>query len=253
MSPRKALLLVMLPAALVAGCGGGPTNEFVLHPAKERAARQATAQRERPDEIAALERDRLARHVRRWHRLHPHRPYQRKHHSSRSHRHRETKQRQDPTPHRRFHKPRHGRPEAGSLPVVVAPAPPAPPRPATLEGEAAARELHLAGDAVRRYVSLLDAHDPAVCTELMTLGLVETITHRQGDAAIAKCRQDIGSSVSRVSLVGFGAGRAMPDRAYVEYTTQVNFVRHTSVARLLKVGAGYVLDGDGSRDVERLG
>lgn len=116
-----------------------------------------------------------------------------------------------------------------------------------------ADELHLAGAAVRIYLRLLADHDPAVCTEAMTLHLVETITGRTGDAAVAKCRRDVRGAVATPVFVRFGAGRVVPGKAYVEYVARVGAVERTEVARLLKVGDRYLLDGDGREEAKKLG
>ncbi|HWH45325.1 MAG TPA: hypothetical protein VNT32_11380 [Thermoleophilaceae bacterium] len=76
-------------------------------------------------------------------------------------------------------------------------------------------QVERARAAVSDLVNGLDKGDAGVCTRVMTLHYVETITGRTGDDAIRKCRADIGSHPIPIHVEAFGPSEYKDARAVV--------------------------------------
>jgi len=96
------------------------------------------------------------------------------------------------------------------------------------------------------YLGRLRRGDASICTDLFTQGHVERVTGRKGDAALARCRSDIGGKRVDVTLRDLeGVNRLAPDR--IELTAKIESGGRVQNSRLQLVGSsgGYRIDRGG--------
>lgn len=108
-------------------------------------------------------------------------------------------------------------------------------------------EVHAASNTMRDYFKRLNAHDGSLCAELLTQSFVEQMTGRRGDAAVARCREQISGSKLPARLRSLDAGRVRDREALIQYTATVGAMTRSAVAHLVEQDGRYRLNGDGSR------
>lgn len=96
------------------------------------------------------------------------------------------------------------------------------------------------------YLARLRRGDASICTDLFTQAHVERVTGRKGDAAIARCRSDIGGKRVDVTLRDLEAvNRLAPDR--IELTAKIESGGRVQNSKLELLGSSgsYRIDGGG--------
>lgn len=110
-------------------------------------------------------------------------------------------------------------------------------------------ELESVRATLRELFVRLNARDASLCTELFTQRHVEEATGLTGDAAIARCREDVVASQASYALNKISGVRIEADTALIRFASSVGNYARWEIFRAQRHGSGWRFDGDGSADV----
>lgn len=100
--------------------------------------------------------------------------------------------------------------------------------------------------ALRELISRTNAHDPGVCTSLMTRRHIEEVTGKRGPQGLAKCRHDIASSTTTVTLYKIEGVRVEGASGLIQFTSGAEGYAKRQILRLAWRDNGWRFDGNGA-------
>jgi hypothetical protein len=110
-------------------------------------------------------------------------------------------------------------------------------------------ELAAVRATLRTFFTRLNARDSAICTELLTQRHVEEATGLSGQAAVARCRDDVAGSTTTYSLNKISGVRVEGDFALIRFASSIGDYARWEIFRAQRTGDGWRFDGNGSADV----
>jgi hypothetical protein len=94
-----------------------------------------------------------------------------------------------------------------------------------------------------KYIQLIDAHDPSVCTDYLDASFLHASTGKTGSAAVASCQSTISRTRLSVKLARVEGIRIAGRYALIQFVTTMGNLGAREIFRMVYANGHYRIDG----------